>query len=115
MYHKGEYEYNGGPIIVMGDDYNNKGAVYAPLLLGYTDHCGMSYSSYWSQAVNIHSLLPPHKAFTTIQHIYWSYLHDKPYRQQAVESAFSFEAYKLEHNNMMALAMWDLEDSDNFV
>ena len=36
-------------------------AVYAPLLLGYTDCCGSSGSSYWGRAVAIHSLPPtPH-------------------------------------------------------
>ncbi len=34
------------------------GTVYAPLLLGYTDCCGSSGSSYWDRAVAIHSLPP---------------------------------------------------------
>jgi hypothetical protein len=32
------------------------GAVYAPLILGYTDCCGSSGSSCWGRAVAIHSL-----------------------------------------------------------
>jgi hypothetical protein len=57
--------------------------------------------------------LSPHKAATAIQHAYRSYLHDWPYRQQVAEIALSLEVYKLERN--MALAMRDLEDSDDFV
>ncbi len=36
--------------------------------------------------------LPPHTAATAIQHVYRSYLRNKPYRLQVGESAFSFEA-----------------------
>ncbi len=36
--------------------------------------------------------LPPHTAATAIQHVYRSYLRNKPYRLQVEESAFSFEA-----------------------
>ncbi len=36
--------------------------------------------------------LPPHTAATAIQHVYRSYLCNKPYRLQVAESAFSFEA-----------------------
>ncbi len=57
--------------------------------------------------------LPPHKAATAIQNVYLSYLCDRPYRQQVVESALSHKVYELERN--MALAMRDLKDSDDFV
>jgi hypothetical protein len=57
--------------------------------------------------------LSPHKAATAIQHVYRSYLPDKPYRQQVAENAFSLEVYKLERN--MALAMRYLKDSDDLV
>jgi hypothetical protein len=57
--------------------------------------------------------LPPHKAATAIQHVYRSYLRERPYRQQFVESALSHKVYVLECN--MALAMRDLEDSDDLV
>ena len=57
--------------------------------------------------------LSPHKAATAIQHAYRSYLRDRPYRQQVAEIALSLEVYKVELN--MALAMRDLEDSDDFV
>jgi hypothetical protein len=40
--------------------------------------------------------LPPHTAATAIQHVYRSYLRDKPYRLQVAESAFSFEACSIE-------------------
>ncbi len=43
----------------------------------------------WSQFT---PYLPPHTAATAIQHVYRSYLRNKPYRLQVVESAFSFEA-----------------------
>ena len=36
--------------------------------------------------------LPPHTAATAIQHVYRSYLRNKPYRLQVTESAFSFAA-----------------------
>ncbi len=36
--------------------------------------------------------LPPHTAATAIRHVYRSYLHNKPYRLQVTESAFSFAA-----------------------
>jgi hypothetical protein len=36
--------------------------------------------------------LPPHTAATAIQHVYQSYLRNKPYRLQVAKSAFSFEA-----------------------
>ncbi len=36
--------------------------------------------------------LPPHTAATAIQHVYWSYLRNKPYWLQVAESTFSFEA-----------------------
>ncbi len=36
--------------------------------------------------------LPPHTAATAIQHVYRSYLRNKPYRLQVAKSAFSFEA-----------------------
>ncbi len=57
--------------------------------------------------------LSPHKAATAIQQAYRSYLRDWPYRQQVAEISLSLEVYKLERN--MALAMRDLEDSDDFV
>jgi hypothetical protein len=57
--------------------------------------------------------LPPHKAATAIQHAYRSYLRDRHYWQQVVESTFSLEVNKLECN--MALAMHDLKDSDDLV
>ena len=57
--------------------------------------------------------LPPHKAATAIQHIYRSYLRDKPLRQELAARALSHEVYVLEHN--MALAMQDLRDSDHYV
>jgi hypothetical protein len=57
--------------------------------------------------------LPPHKAATVIQHVYHSYLRDRPYRQQVAKSAFSHKVYVLERN--MALAMRDLKDSDDLV
>ncbi len=36
--------------------------------------------------------LPPHTAATAIQHVYRSYLRNRPYRLQVAESTFSFEA-----------------------
>ncbi len=88
--------------------------MYAPLLLGYTQTAvAAADPPTGAGRSQFTPYLPPHKAATAIQHVYRSYLRERPYRQQVAESALSHEVYVLERS--MALAMRDLEDSDDLV
>ena len=69
-------------------------------------------SSILTIGTTFQNLTFPAKA-TAIQHVYRSYLHDQIHQQQVEESTFSHKVSVLECN--MALAMWDLEDSDDFI